>query len=452
VTLAAVLGSTVALAAMIGGLAPAGASAVAADDSPPATTSPTASATPPTTPSVPPSTTPSPTPSVTTPTVAPATTAAALAISLDQPATTWEDRPVPFTGKLSNGATNWFVSLWQATTTGWVMRAYSRSTAGGAYRITYTPPAPLYATFRTVIGPSYTKPLAASPTRIVTAQDRRLVLNKPAPAYTALTGVAVTGRLTPSEPGRAVVVQDRLANGTWRSLREGTIDANGNFRLPVPDNIPASRSVRVVTARVPATAVEVSNIGVITVKAYLNPKVYAVTASMVPKTYRAGCPVGPSSLRLLTLNHWGLDGVLHRGELIVRDAAVQKMITVWNASLVAHFPIRRMQRVDVFGGSDVQAMAADNTSVFNCRQVTGDPYSLSPHSYGRAIDVNTVENPYLAANNVWYPSNGLSYRDRSNVRKGMLFDGSTPTKALKAQGYFWGKAWRKPDYQHFEPQ
>jgi hypothetical protein len=157
-------------------------------------------------------------------------------------------------------------------------------------------------------------------------------------------------------------------------------------------------------------------------------------------------------LRRLVLTYWGFDKRLHRGELIVRDAGVQKMTTVFNAALLARFPIRRMQRVDVFGGSDIKAMEADNTSVFNCRQVTGNPYALSPHSYGYAIDINTVENPYLAANGVWYPQNGLAYRDRSTARMGMLFQGSTPTKSLLSQGYMWGATWRAPDYQHFQPR
>jgi hypothetical protein len=260
-----------------------------------------------------------------------------------------------------------------------------------------------------------------------------------------LGGTAATGHITPAEPGLEVVLQDPIAGGKWRWLTSVKVDASGNFRLPVPDNFPHTRTVRVVSRGVPATAVEVSATARYVIKAALNPKVYAVSASMVPKTYRAGCPVGPASLRLLVVNYWGFDGLVHHGELIVRDAAVQKMITAWTATFNAHFPIRRMQRVDVFGGSDVSSMAADNTSVFNCRQVTGDPYSLSPHSYGYAIDINTVENPYLAANGVWY-------RNRSASRPGMLFTGSTPTKALVGQGYFWGANWAKPDYQHFEPK
>ncbi|TWD82417.1 D-alanyl-D-alanine carboxypeptidase-like protein [Kribbella amoyensis] len=400
----------------------------------------------PTTPTEPSTTTPGPT------TPAQPTTAAALAISLDQPATTWEDRPLTFTGQLSNGATNWYISLWQALPSGWVLRGATQSTAGGAYRITYTPTTAIHTTFRTVIGPKFYGAPAISPARIGTAQDRRIVVNKPAASYVTLTGVAVTGATVPAEPGREVVLQDLLGSGQWRWLTSVKADAKGNFRLPVPDNFPSSRTVRVVSRGVPAPEVEVSPTAWIVIKAGLNAKVYAVAPSMVPKTYRAGCPVAPGSLRLLTMNHWGLDGLVHKGELIVRDAAVQKMISVWSQSFSAKFPIRRMWRVDVYGGNDVTAMEADNTSVFNCRQVTGNPYALSPHSYGYAIDINTVENPYLAANNVWYPKNGLAYRDRSTVRPGMLFTGSTPTKALIAQGYFWGARWSKPDYQHFEPK
>ena len=41
-------------------------------------------------------------------------------------------------------------------------------------------------------------------------------------------------------------------------------------------------------------------------------------------------------------------------------------------------------------------MAADNTSGFNCRYaVAAGPKRWSAHAYGKAIDVNTVENPYV---------------------------------------------------------
>ena len=46
-------------------------------------------------------------------------------------------------------------------------------------------------------------------------------------------------------------------------------------------------------------------------------------------------------------------------------------------------------------------MRADNTSAFNCRPVTGNPYRVSQHSYGNAIDINTVRNPYVVGSRVF---------------------------------------------------
>ncbi|MGW7680405.1 M15 family metallopeptidase [Kribbella sp. NPDC054772] len=378
--------------------------------------------------------------------------AATWSITLDQPAASWEDRPTVFTGKISQAITGSYITLWQRVPGAWVLRASTRTTAGGVYRFSWTSAYTGSWAFRTMIGVKAETALAISDYRTVPIQDRKIVINTPAAWYATLTGVSVTGKMVPAEPGKELALQDYLGSGKWRLLNVATMDAKGNFRLRVPDDLPSTRTVRVVTRNVSQTAMEYSGLATIVVKAAMNPKVYAVSAAMVPNTYRAGCPVKPSSLRLLQLNYWGFDGRVHRGELILRDAAVAKMITVWTSSFAAKFPIRQMRRVDVYGGNDVRSMAADNTSMFNCRRVTGDPYSLSPHSYGWAIDINTVENPYLAANGVWYPSNGLAYRNRSVSRPGMLFASSTTTKSLIGQGYFWGAGWAKPDYQHFEPK
>ncbi|WP_350278115.1 M15 family metallopeptidase [Kribbella sp. HUAS MG21] len=408
-------------------------------------------------PSPSPSPTPTPTPSPSptpTPTETPTSKAAAAAwsITLDQPAASWEDRPTVFTGKISQPITGSYITLWQRVPGAWVLRAATRTTTGGVYRFSYVSAYTGTWAFRTMIGVKAETALAISDYRTVPIQDRKIVVNTPAPWYATLTGVSVTGKMVPAEPGKELALQEYLGSGRWRLVNIAKMDAAGNFRLRMPDDLPATRTVRVVTRYVTQSEMEYSAPATIVIKAALNPKVYAVSAAMVPYTYRAGCPVRPSSLRLLQLNYWGFDGRVHRGELILRDAAVPKMITVWNSTLAAKFPIRQMRRVDVFGGSDIKSMAADNTSAFNCRRVTGDPYSLSPHSYGWAIDINTVENPYLAANGVWYPSNGTAYIKRSPARPGMLFSTSTATKALIGQGYFWGANWAKPDYQHFQPK
>ncbi|TDX03758.1 M15 family metallopeptidase [Kribbella sp. VKM Ac-2566] len=413
-----------------------------ADESPSPSVTPTASPTETPTPTATP--TPAPKPAV--------TPAAAWSITLDQPAASWEDKPTVFTGKISQPITGSYITLWQRVPGAWVLRASTRTTAGGVYRFSFVSAYTGTWAFRTMIGVKAETALAISDYRTVPIQDRKILISTPASWYATLTGVSVTGRMVPAEPGKELALQEYLGSGVWRLLNIATMDAGGNFRLRVPDDLPKTRTVRVVTRSVAQSAMEYSGLATIVIKAALNPKVYAVSAAMVPSTYRAGCPVKPSSLRLLQLNYWGFDGRVHRGELILRDAAVAKMITAWTSTFASKFPIRQMRRVDVFGGSDIKSMAADNTSAFNCRRVTGDPYSLSPHSYGWAIDINTVENPYLAANGVWYPSNGLAYRNRSVVRPGMLFSSSAATKALIGQGYFWGAGWAKPDYQHYEPK
>jgi hypothetical protein len=421
-----------------------------ADPTPPPPTE-TPSVTPAPTPADEVTPTPTPTPAP-TPTPTPAAAAAEWSITLDKPAASWEDRVTVFTGKISQPITGSYITLWQRVPGAWVLRASTRTTTGGVYRFNYVSAYPTTSAFRTMIGVKAETALAISPYQLSNIQDRKIVLNTPAPWYATLTGTSVTGRMIPAEPGKELALQQYLGSGKWALLAITTMDSYGRFRLRVPDDIPGTRTVRVLTRWVNQPQMEYSGLATIVVKAHLNPKVYAVTAAMVPYTYRAGCPVRPSSLRLILLNYWGFDGKVHRGELVVRDAAVQKMITVWTSTFAAKFPIRQMRRVDHFGGSDIKSMTADNTSVFNCRRVTGNPYALSPHSYGWAIDINTVENPYLAVNGVWYPSNGLAYRDRSVARPGMLFPASTATRALIGQGYLWGAYWRNPDYQHFQPK
>jgi hypothetical protein len=210
---------------------------------------------------------------------------------------------VVFTGKISKPIEGSYITLWQRVPGAWVLRASTRTTTGGVYKFSYTSAAPGTWAFRTMIGVQAETALAISAYRSVPIQDRRIVLKTPAAWYATLTGVSVTGRMTPAEPGKELALQNYLGSGRWRLLAIGTMDAYGNFRLRDPDDVPATRTVRVVTRWVSQPAMEYSGLATIVVKAVLNPKVYAVTAPMVPYTYRAGCPVGPSSLRLLALNY-----------------------------------------------------------------------------------------------------------------------------------------------------
>jgi hypothetical protein len=116
----------------------------------------------------------------------------------------------------------------------------------------------------------------------------------------------------------------------------------------------------------------------------------------------------------------------------------------------AHFPIRRMEPIDAYRGSDDRSMAADNTSAFNCRYaVATGAKRWSVHAYGEAIDVDPLENPYLEGGAVLPPA-GRAYVDRGDVRPGMAVDGGALVGAFAAAGWQWGGRWSgSPDYQHF---
>jgi hypothetical protein len=177
--------------------------------------------------------------------------------------------------------------------------------------------------------------------------------------------------------------------------------------------------------------------------------VFRVTAADLPQSWRPGCPVGPASLRGLRLSHWGLDGQAHIGTMVVHEAVASDVVEIFERLYRARFPIAR-KPVDRYGGSDDASMAADNTSGFNCRRAISDgPPRWSAHAYGRAIDVNPLENPYLLGGRVLPPA-GRALLDRSRYRPGMAVPGGTLVTAFADAGWAWGGRWTaSPDYQHF---
>ena len=162
------------------------------------------------------------------------------------------------------------------------------------------------------------------------------------------------------------------------------------------------------------------------------------------------CPVTPPQLRLVRLRYWGFDGAAHEGALVVNAAVVPDVVAIFRRLYVQRFPIRRMEPIDAYRGSDDASMAADNTSAFNCRNaVAAGPRRWSVHALGEAIDVNPVENPYLEGGKVLPPA-GAPFLDRRSLRPGMAGRAGALVRAFAASGWQWGGRWTSsPDYQHF---
>ncbi|MFN0154398.1 MAG: M15 family metallopeptidase [Gaiella sp.] len=174
-----------------------------------------------------------------------------------------------------------------------------------------------------------------------------------------------------------------------------------------------------------------------------------LAARMTGVSWRPGCPVALRDLRVVTVRLRGFGGGTQTGRVIVHRAVSREILSVFRRLYEAGFPIRRMVPVDAYGGSDFRSIEADNTSAFNCRYVDGTT-RWSEHAYGRAIDVNPIENPFVSSSGTTSHPKSVPFLDRSPYRPGMAVEGGELVRAFDAAGWGWGGRWSAvKDYQHF---
>jgi D-alanyl-D-alanine carboxypeptidase-like protein len=169
-----------------------------------------------------------------------------------------------------------------------------------------------------------------------------------------------------------------------------------------------------------------------------------------------GAPVGCDRLKLIRFEHVGFDGLLHRGEIVVMDAAADHVRRVFGLLVEMKFPIEKAKLMNYYNGSDDEAIADNNTSGFNHRSVEGGN-ALSLHAYGLAIDLNPKQNPYVKRNRSGIvlsvsPPSSIDHvsrpRSRANPRLGMA---ESVVDLFAEHGFsVWGGYWPyEVDYQHF---
>lgn len=175
-----------------------------------------------------------------------------------------------------------------------------------------------------------------------------------------------------------------------------------------------------------------------------------IAVQMRQYTWHEGCPVPLNQLVYIQLSYWGFDQQSHTGELIVNQELAKEVVAIFQVLYQNQFPIQRMELMDAFYGDDNMAMAANNTSAFNCREVTGRPGEFSQHSFGRAIDINPLLNPYVKADQI-LPPEGAIYRERGVPIPGQINHGDAIYKMFIKYGWDWAGDWLDlQDYQHFE--
>ena len=166
------------------------------------------------------------------------------------------------------------------------------------------------------------------------------------------------------------------------------------------------------------------------------------------------CLVSYDELRYLRILYVDFDGETHSGELIVHEKLADEVLHIFAELYDASYPLTSVRLVDDFGepGDDTKSMEADNTSSFCYRKVT-DSEKLSRHSYGAAIDINPMRNPYIRPDGSVSPKNGKKYADRSKDFPGKIDTDDLCYKTFIKYGWSWGGDFTdSKDYQHFSKE
>lgn len=163
-------------------------------------------------------------------------------------------------------------------------------------------------------------------------------------------------------------------------------------------------------------------------------------------------PVALEDLRFIEVVHWGYDGCIHNGQMIVHRKVAYEVIEIFEELFNQKYPIEKMHLIDSYKAIDELSTEDNNSSAFCSRQVTGKENEWSYHSYGLAIDINPLLNPYHK-NSTIVPSNGEEFLERTIDCQGIIDEEDLCYKAFISRGWKWAGDWFKErgyvDFQHF---
>lgn len=167
------------------------------------------------------------------------------------------------------------------------------------------------------------------------------------------------------------------------------------------------------------------------------------------KSFKDDTPVLREDLRYIHVLYNNAKGDTSEGEIIVHKVIAVDVLSIFKTLYDNGYVIENMSLVDEYSADDNVSMMVNNSSGFNTRKMTGsDVYSL--HSYGLAIDVNPLYNPYVNGDMV-LPASARGYVDRRGSFPMKFTEDDFCVRTFVSHGFVWGGSWANlKDYMHFE--
>jgi hypothetical protein len=179
-----------------------------------------------------------------------------------------------------------------------------------------------------------------------------------------------------------------------------------------------------------------------------------ITGKSYPQT-GDNIQISYDDLAYLHVLYYDFDNNIQEGELICNQEIAQDLLEIFQALYDNQYQIEKIRLVDDYNADDEASMADNNTSCFNYRVIAGTD-RISNHSYGKAIDINPLYNPYITTRNGTQnisPINAIPYADRTATFDHKIDTDDLCYKLFIQHGFTWGGSWKNSkDYQHFEKE
>ncbi len=190
------------------------------------------------------------------------------------------------------------------------------------------------------------------------------------------------------------------------------------------------------------------------------------------KSFQDNEYVSLKDLTYVRLLHYGYDGKVKVGELIIHKAILEETREVFSKLFEEKYQINSMRLIDDFWVSgdtdktDRNSVLNNNSSSFCFRSIVGKG-NLSNHALGIAFDINPLSNPYTPRNSdgtfdvsllfEYEKSALIDRKEKAKSDPHIITLGDQICCAFDSVGFECGGIWPQQstlwscDWQHFEP-